>query len=139
MGFGFRIYFIDEDDKITRIPLTRFEKIRDRDPKESISEYKNSRIRYAEIILELKNRKPISIARIVYGYLQFDSEGKVDKEFLNTEGQVAISMMPSIHLPGEPENVINASDRFAQKRFKDEFTWTPSFELEQEIIKKSFE
>ena len=59
MGFGFRIYFIDEDDKITRIPLTRFERIRDRDPKESISEYKNSRIRYAEIILELKNRKPI--------------------------------------------------------------------------------
>ena len=60
-------------------------------------------------------------------------------EFLNTEGQVAISMMPSIPLPGEQANVINASDRFAQKRFKDEFTWTPSFELEQAIIKKSFE
>ncbi len=102
MGFGFRIYFIDEDDKITRIPLTRFERIRDRDPKESHSEYQNSLIRYAK-------------------------------------GRVAISMMPSIPLPGEPENVINASDRFAQKRFKDEFTWTPSFELEQEIIKKSFE
>jgi len=139
MGFGFRIYFIDEDDKITRIPLTRFERIRDRDPKESLSEYKNSRIRYAEIILELKNRKPISIARIVYAYLQFDSEGKVDKEFLNMEGQAAISMMPSIPLPGNPENVVQANDRFAKKRFKDEFTWTPSFQLEQEIIKKSFE
>ncbi len=139
MGFGIRIYFIDEDDKIKRIPMTRFERIRDRDPKESLSEYKNSRIRYSEVILELENRMPISIARIVYGYLQFDSEGKVDKEFLYKEGQVAINMMPSIALPGEPENVIHARDRFAQKRFKDEFTWTPSFELEQEIIKKSFE
>jgi hypothetical protein len=139
MGFGFRIYFLDDDDKIKRIPLTRFERILDRDPKESLSEYKNSRVRYAEIILELENRKPVSIARIIYAYLQFDSEGKVDQDFLDAEGQVAISMMPSIPLPGNPENVVQASDRFAQKRFKDEFTWTPSFELEQEIIKKSFE
>jgi hypothetical protein len=139
MGFGLRIFFIDENDKITRVPMARFERIRDRDPKELLPEHKNSRIRYAEIILELQNRKPISIARIVYGYLQIDSEGKVDREFLNTEGQVAINMMSSIPLPGEPENVVHASNRFAQKRFKDEFTWTPSFELEQEIIKKSFE
>jgi len=139
MGFGLRIYFIDENDEITRIPMARFERIRDRDPKESLPEYKNSRIRYAEIILELQNRKPISIARIVYGYLKIDSEGKVDREFLKTEGQVAINMMPAISLPGEPENIVHASDRFAQKRFKDEFTWTPSIELEQEIIKKSLE
>ena len=139
MGFGLRIFFIDENDKITRIASARFERIRDRNPKETLSEYKNCRIRYAEVILELENRKPISIARIVYGYLQFDSKGQVDKEFLDTEGQVAISMLPSISLPGESEKVINASDRFAQKRFKDEFTWTPSFELEQAIIQKSFE
>jgi len=43
MGFGFRIFFIHEEDKITRIPATRFERIRGRDPKESLSEYKNSR------------------------------------------------------------------------------------------------
>ena len=139
MGFGFRIFLIDEADKITRIPATRFDRIRDRDPKESLPQYKNSRIRYAMVILELENRQPISTARIDYGYLVFDSEGRVDQKFLDTEGQVAISMMPSIPLPGEPENIVHASDRFAQKRFKDEFTWIPSFELEQELIKKSFE
>ncbi|HBF42304.1 MAG TPA: hypothetical protein DDW42_01500 [Desulfobacteraceae bacterium] len=63
MSFSFRIYFIDEDDKIRRIPQTRFERIHDRDPKELLSEYKNSRIRYAEVIFQLENRKPISIAR----------------------------------------------------------------------------
>ncbi len=139
MGFSIRIFFIDEDDKIIRIPASRFERIRDRHSKESLLEYKNSRIRYAEIILELENRKPISIVRNVYGYLQVDSEGKVDQDFLDKEGQVAISMMPPISLPGEPENVIHARDKFAQKRFKNEFTWTPSFELKQEIFKKSFE
>ena len=29
MGFGIRIFFIDEDDKIIRIPASRFERIRD--------------------------------------------------------------------------------------------------------------
>ena len=139
MGFGFRIFLINEADKITRIPATRFDRIRDRDSKESLPQYKNSCIRYAMVILELENRQPISIARIDYGYLVFDSEGRVDQKFLDTEGQVAISMMPSIPLPGEPENIVHASDRFAQKRFKAEFTWTPSFELEQKLIKKSFE
>jgi len=139
MGFGFRIFLLDEADKIIRIPATRFDRIRDRDPKELFPQYKNSRIRYAMVILELENRKPILIARIDYGYLAFDSEGLVDQKFLDTEGQVAISMMPSIPLAGEPANVVHASDKFAQKRFENEFTWTPSFEVEQAIIRKALE
>lgn len=139
MGFGVRIFFIEKDDTIIRIPVSRFLRIRDRDPKESLSKYKNSRIRYAEIILELENKKPILITRVVYGYLQFDSEGKVDKDFLHTERHLAIRMIPPIPFPGDPKNVIHANDRFAQKRFKNEFTWTPSFKLEQEIFKKVFE
>lgn len=139
MGFGIRIFFIDKDDNIKKIPLSRFERIYARDPKELLPEYKDSHIRYSEVVVELENRKPISIARIVYGYLQFNSNGQVDEEFLDIEGQVAINMLPSISLPGESEKVINASDKFAQKRFKNEFTWTPSPELEEIIIEKSFE
>lgn len=139
MGFGFRIFLIDEADKIIRIPATRFDRIRDRDLKESLPQYKNSRIRYAMVILDIENRKPISMARINYGYMVFDSKGRVDQKFLDAEGQVAVGMMPPIPLPGEPANVVHASDKFAQKRFKDEFVWTPSFELEQAIIKKAFE
>ena len=139
MGFGLRIFFIDKDDKIKKIPFSRFERIYARDPKEILPEYKDTRIRYAEVVVELENRKPFSIARIVYGYLQFDSNGQIDEEFLDIEGHVAINMLPSISLPGELEKVINASDRFAKKRFNYEFTWTPSAELEEAIIEKSFE
>ena len=139
MGFSFRVFIIDEEDQLKRIPATRFDRIRDRDPKESLPQYKNSRIRYAMVILGLENRKPVSILRIYYNYLVIDSEGLVDQKFLDTQGQVAISMMPSIPLPGEPVNVVHASDKFAQKRFENEFTWTPSFEVEQAIIRKALE
>ena len=138
MGFGFRIFFIDDDDNITRISQALYERIMHRDSKESLLEYKNTRFRYAEVILELENRKPISIERIVYGYIEFNSKGMVDKDFLNAEQQVAMNML-ALPLPGESSNIVHASDKFAKKRFKDEFSWTPSFELEQTIIKKAFE
>ena len=138
MGFGFRIFFVDDKEEIKRISHTSFEKIFHRDPKEVHLEYKNTRIRYAEVILELENRKPVSIVRIVYGYLKFDSNGLVDKEFQDEERRVAMEMI-SLPLPGESSNVVHASDRFAQKAFKDNFTWSPSFELEQSIIKTALE
>ncbi|RZB38491.1 MAG: hypothetical protein SRB2_00239 [Desulfobacteraceae bacterium Eth-SRB2] len=138
MGFGFRIFFINDRDEIKRISHTSFERIFNRAPKEVHLEYKNTRIRYAEVILEIENRKPVSIARIVYGYLKFDSKGRVDKEFHDEEQRVAIGMI-SLPLPGESSNVVHATDRFAQKAFKDNFSWIPSFELEQSIIKAAFE
>lgn len=138
MGFGFRIFLIDEADKIIRIPATRFDRIRDRDPKESFPQYKNSRIRYAMVILELENRKPISIARIDYGYLAFDSEGRVDQKFLDAENLTAVSMIPPIPFPGESPNIVHAGNKFAEKRFKNEFTWLPTSELEQTICDEAF-
>ena len=139
MGYNCRIYFINEADGITRIPLTRFQRIIDRNPVEKISEHSNSRIRYVEIILDLENRKPISITQSYYGYLEFDSEGRIDKDFLNREWQIIANMMPSISIHENSDNIINASNKFAQKRFQNELTWTPSIELEQKIIKKVFQ
>ena len=139
MGFGLRIFFIDKDNKIKKIPLSRFEKIRNRDKNEIHFEYKDSRIRYAEVVVELERRKPVSITRIVYGYLQFDSNGQVDKKHLDLEAQAAMRMLPSLSLPGESGKVINASDKFAQQRFKHEFSWTPSKELKEAIITKVFD
>jgi hypothetical protein len=49
MGFGFRVFLIDEEDKIIRIPTSRFDKIRNRDSKEALIQYKDSRIRYAMV------------------------------------------------------------------------------------------
>jgi len=124
MGFGFRIFLIDEADHLIRIAATRFDRLRNRDPKECLLQFKNSRIRYAMVMLELENRKPISIARNDYGYLALDSDGRLDQDFLDDENITAMSMIPPIPLPGESPNIIRAGDKFAQKRFKNEFTWS---------------
>lgn len=134
MGFSVRIFFVNDQDEIKRISYASFERILLRDSKQAHLEHKNSRVRYAEVVLEVENRKPVSIVRIVYGYLKFDSEGYANKEFLDEEQRIAMGMI-SLPLPGDSLNIVHASDRFAQKIFKDNFSWTPSFELEQAIFK----
>ena len=91
MGFGFRIFFVNDKDEIKRVSYTSFERIFNRDPKEVQDE----------------------------------------------EMRVGMNMI-SLPLSGESSNVVHASDKFAQKTFKDKFAWSPSFELELSIIEASF-
>jgi len=49
MGFGFRVFLIDEEDKIIRISTSRFDRIRNRGYKEALIQDKDSRIRYAMV------------------------------------------------------------------------------------------
>ena len=138
MGYSLRIFFIDENDNIKRVPLTRFDRIRARDPKEKLTEYKNSRIRYAEVVVELENRKPVFMARAVYGYLKFDADGLLDKKFLDDEWEIMCNILP-LPSSNDSDKIIYANDKFTKKRFKNEFTWIPSPGLEKEIFDKVFE
>ena len=138
MGYSLRIYFIDKDDNIKKIPLTRFDRIRARDPKEKLDGYKNSRIRYAEVVVELENRKPVFMARVVYGYFKFDSNGLLDKKFLKDKWEITCNILSLPSSSDKSGKLIHANGRFAEKRFKNVFRWTPSPGLEKEIFDKIF-
>jgi hypothetical protein len=139
MGYSLRIFLIDKDDNIRKIPLTRFDRIRNRDSREILDEYKNSRIRYAEVVVELENRKPVFMARAVFGYLYFDAKGLLDEKFLDKKKEIAMDLLSLSGLPDKSGKLIHANERFAKKRFKNEFTWTPSSKLEKKIFDKIFE
>ena len=138
MGVGIKIFFIDENDSITKIPISRFERMRDRDPDEALPQYKDSKIRYAEVTISMKNRKPSVIRQMTCGYLKFDDKGLVDRAFLDAEIQTAMSMISIPLSRDDADNVIQAKGRFAKKRFQQEFRWTPSLDLEAAIIQKVF-
>jgi hypothetical protein len=139
MGFGLRIFFIDNDDNIKKIPLTRFDRIRNRYPKEIFLEYKNTRIRYAEVVVELENRKPVFMARADYGYFKFDADGLLVEKFLNDKWEISCNILPISSSSNYSDKIIYANDKFAEKRFKNQFTWIPSNKLEKKVLDKIFE
>ncbi|MEE4600494.1 MAG: hypothetical protein V2J65_04380, partial [Desulfobacteraceae bacterium] len=86
MGLSIRIFIVEDDDTIKRLPLARYERLLKRDPDERLLEYAGKRVRYALIVVDLINRRPIEVVRDEYAYLDFDKEGRL-KERVYEEGE----------------------------------------------------
>jgi hypothetical protein len=138
MGLSVRIFLFDDDDTMRRLPLSRYERLVRRDPKESIPEFAGKRVRYAEVIVELLNRKPVGILRIVYFILSFDSEGRVDPDELEKEKQIAFDVLPPVTNHDPAASLVDAAHRFAEKRYDDKYRWTPTPEIETAIFDAIF-
>ena len=133
-----RIFIINDDDSLRRIPNAKYERMLRGDPNEPLLEYADKRIRYALAIVETENRKPNKIIRIQYSYLFFDSKGFLDAQEMDREMRLGINMVPPILDDGINSTVINAEYKFAKKRYTERYLWTPSRELEVAIVDTVF-
>ena len=126
MSYSYRVFFIDDEEKLTKFSISRFEKICELESEELFPEYKNSRIRYAMAVVELQNRKPVSIARIDCGYLVFDAEGKVDQDF---------ELAKQTKLMEAAAHIFSASadHKPAKNQDEDEFTWELTSGIAQKL------
>jgi len=138
MGTGLRIFLINDDDSLQRFPLARFERLIDRDPKERLPEYAGKRVRYALVIVDLVNRKPVEILRIQYSILTFDSEGKIDAAELEKEMRLGVDMVPIGKTTPTSLKVVDAEHHFLQKRYENRYLWRPTPEIEEAIEKALF-
>ncbi len=138
MGIGIRVLLVDDDDSIKRLPLTRYERLVRRDPNEQLLQYAGKRIRFAEVAVELEDRKPVQIVRVVYGILPFDSEGMVDAAEYEKEMRLSAEMMPPILADRSSPKIVNAKHKFARKRFNDQFRWEPTPQIEKSIVEVIF-
>ena len=71
MGLSIRIFVVEDDDTINRLPLARYERLLKRDSDERLLEYAGKRVRYALIVVDLFNRRPIEIVNDEFGFLFF--------------------------------------------------------------------
>ncbi|NQT68018.1 MAG: hypothetical protein HQ552_00390 [Desulfobacteraceae bacterium] len=138
MGTGIRVFFVDENEALKRIPLTRYERLLGADPEVRFQEYAGKRVRYALATLEFVNRKPVEIVSIQYSILSFDPSGRIDAGELEKEMKLGFQMLQTSTADLDSPNVINAKDRFAMKRYHDQYTWTPSSEVERAVVEAIF-
>jgi len=138
MGIGIRIYVVEDDDSLKRIPLTRYERMLRGVPGEALPQYAGRRMRSICAAIDLINRKPAEILRLDFSYLAFDSEGKLDRSEFEKSLGLGIDLLAGIEPVDPKRKVIDASHRFAEKRYKDQFTWSPSSEIEAAIITSIF-
>lgn len=138
MGIGTRIFLIDENDSLHRISIARYNKLKNPDTDERFTQYVGKRMRCAMIFFEVEERKPLSIIRTDYYYLPFDNEGRIDNTELEEQLRLSSEIVPPIYEEQSPKKVLDAQSRFAKKRYKHKFQWTPDPEIETAIMTAIF-
>jgi len=138
MGISIRIFFVDDDGSIKRIPLTRYERLLRRDPKECFPQYAGKRVRYIEAAVQCLQRKPVEIIRILYLILTFDSQGMIDGAEQIKQMRLGMEMMPPV-IPEHPsKHVVDGRHHFARKSYDDRYRWRPTPEIEEAVVKAIF-
>ncbi len=134
MGLTVWILIINDDDTIRRLPLTKFERLMKRDSDERIPEYAEKKVRYAEVVLDLEQRKPAKILKMDYLVMAFDSKGRIDRTERDQKSQLAMDIIPPFDVGRENGNVVDARHVFAKRQFDSQYRWTPSLKIEQAIF-----
>ena len=137
MGVGTRIFLVNDDDSLKRFPLAKLERLRKGE--EYLPEYAGKRMRYAFVVMEMQNRKPIGIYIIQYSYLSFDSKGRIDAAEGEKEAMLAVNMVPPLPSDQEKGGVIMAQHKFAKKRYDELYRWKPTPEIEAAIVNAVFD
>jgi hypothetical protein len=83
--------------------------------------------------VELQDRKPDRILRVVFCYLYFDDRGGLDRDKVMRDGALMMEAGMGSIIPTRAGSVIHASSRFAARRRDHEAIWKPSPELNKAI------
>ena len=133
MGLSLRIFLVDDDDSLKRIPMARYKRLLLREPEERLPQYADKRLRCALVVVDLVDRRPVDIAHVQYSIISFDSEGRIDPVERGREARLAMEVRPPLLDVDGCRQVIHARHRFAKKRYDSEYKWKPSPEIEAAI------
>jgi len=133
MGLAARVFLVEDDGHLRRLSLTRYERLLRGEAEGFLPQYAGKRVRYALVVVDLVDRKPIEIRHVEYSWLSFDSKGRLDRSEQEKEVRLAMEVLPSIS--GEESlQVIDARHRFAKKSYDDRYRWKPSPDIQAAII-----
>jgi len=134
MGIGCRVFLIDDNDALQRISMSRLDRLLHFDRRESLQQYAGKRVRCAMVFLEVAGRQVFSIRNVDYFLLPFDDKGRIDKKEWEKGMRLGMELLPPLSDGQHPKQVINASHRFAKRRYEHEFKWKPSRKVEEAIV-----
>ena len=137
MGLGMRIFLVNDDGLLERLPFGRYNRLIRHDLNERLPQYAGRRVRCAVIVVESKNRKPIEVLKRQFSYLSFDSDGRLMADGDDSEARLAMEMLEPV-IADEDRQVVDARHKFARKRYAREYLWKTSPKIEQAIRRAIF-
>ena len=138
MGISLRIFLVNDDDSIQRLALAQYDRLLERDPKERLPQYAGKSFRFALVVVDLVDRKPVEILRIQYSYLSFDSEGHVDPVEGEREARLLLEILPPEPIIRYPWDFVEPKRSLPKKHHDDEHKWMATLDIDAAIMEAIF-
>src|SRR6185503_19078217 len=104
MGTGARVFFVEEDDRLTHISFKRWEDlVRNGEQAKPFPEYAGQKVRRVLVVLRVENRKPVKIIGLECNYLHFNKEGRIDQIQKSKDAQQAVDILAATIMPKTKE------------------------------------
>jgi len=131
MGFSFRMFLLDQDDGLYRLPNAKFWTMLQDPTSHRLLRFAGARMRMTDVAVELQNRKPIRVVRITFGFLSFDRKGYFDASAFDRHqrARAELGLAVPIEETGGARTVVDAANRFVAKGG----LWAPSRALQRRI------
>ena len=137
MTLSSRIFIVGTDDTLYRLAGTKFSGML-RDPcSYLLTRFAGQRVRMAEAVVELRDRVPYRVVRLVYEILRFDEQGRLDIETFIHQNAALVDVMLGSALTNNTNNtaIIDASSRFVAQGGR----WHPSPSLERRVCQAALD
>ena len=131
MGFSCRMFIVHDDGTLVRLKSNLFDRLMSDPQHHSIPEMAGKRVRMADIIVELVNRRPIRVVRQTYFVAGFDQAGRLDAARFERQqfALVESALNPVFSTPNDDDSILDATSRFVAQGG----LWRPPAELAQRI------
>ena len=134
MTYSPRTFILGPDDTLYRLASAKFSRMVDDPESHRLERFAGRRVRMVEAIVEVHERRPRAVVRLVYEMLGFDGEGRLDgPTFIRQNAALAELAMDRVipRLVTKETAVVDAGSRFVVRGDR----WQPSPSLEQEILR----
>ncbi|SRR6266581_5217821 len=131
MGLSCRIFLLDENDGLFRLPNTTFDEMLREPTRHRFPRFADARVRMADLVVELLERQPIRVVWTSFSILSFDDEGYFEASAFDRH-QRARAELALAPLSGESAGVatvVDAATRFVAQGAR----WAPSRTLARRI------
>jgi len=138
VSYSTRTFILGADDTLYRLASAKFSRMVDDPQSQRLERFAGQRVRMAEAIVEVRDRAPCAVVRLVYEILGFDAEGRLDRAtFLGQNAALAELALSRVipRLEAEDTAVVDAASRFIARGG----SWQPSAALERKRLRAALD
>ena len=128
MTYSPRTFVVGPDDTLYRLASTKFAGLLDDPESHRLPRFAGQRVRIVEAIVEIRDRVPCEVVRVVYELLRFVSQGRLDRGAFERQQAALVDLA----VGGTTTNdtaVVDASSRFVVQGSR----WRPSPSLARRV------